>query len=76
MVALIRFMLIIYLTEERRPITQQQYNDDTNLDGQGQTNHLAYHEARFAGLGPTPSPIWILFKPQAWRQRAHPPPRI
>ena len=25
-----------YLTEERRPITEQQYNDDTNLDGQGQ----------------------------------------
>ena len=25
-----------YLTEERRPITEQQYNNDTNLDGQGQ----------------------------------------
>jgi len=24
-----------YLTEERRPITEQQYNDDTNLDNQG-----------------------------------------
>ena len=24
-----------YLTEERRSITEQQYNDDTNLDGQG-----------------------------------------
>jgi len=23
------------LTEERRPITEQQYNDDTNLDNQG-----------------------------------------
>ena len=24
-----------YLTEERRPITEQQYNDNTNLDDQG-----------------------------------------
>ena len=24
-----------YLTEERRPITEQQYNDDTNIDDQG-----------------------------------------
>ena len=24
-----------YLTDERRPITEQQYNDDTNLDNQG-----------------------------------------
>ena len=24
-----------YLTEERRPITQEQYNDDTNIDDQG-----------------------------------------
>ena len=24
-----------HLTEERRPITQQQYNDDTNIDDQG-----------------------------------------
>ena len=27
-----------YLTEERRPITEQQYNDDTNLDDQGRLN--------------------------------------
>ena len=27
-----------HLTEERRPITEQQYNDDTNLDGQGRLN--------------------------------------
>ena len=25
-----------YLTEERRPITEDQYTNDTNLDGQGQ----------------------------------------
>jgi hypothetical protein len=27
-----------HLTEERRPITQQQYNDDSNLDDQGRLN--------------------------------------
>jgi hypothetical protein len=27
-----------HLTEERRPITQQQYQDDTNLDDQGRLN--------------------------------------
>ena len=30
-----RFFTYNYLTEERRPITEDQYNDDTNLDGQG-----------------------------------------
>ena len=27
-----------HLTEERRPITEQQYNDDTNIDDQGRLN--------------------------------------
>jgi len=27
-----------HLTEERRPITQQQYQDDTNIDDQGRLN--------------------------------------
>ena len=30
-----RFYAYNYLTEERRSITEQQYNDDTNLDEQG-----------------------------------------
>ena len=30
------FYVYNYLTEERRPITEDQYQNDTNLDGQGQ----------------------------------------
>ena len=30
-----QFFAYNHLTEERRPITQQQYNDDTNIDDQG-----------------------------------------
>ena len=30
-----RYYAYNYLTEERRPITEQQYNDDTNIDDQG-----------------------------------------
>ena len=32
------FYVYNYLTEERRPITQQQYNDDTNITDDGQLN--------------------------------------
>ena len=32
------FFVYNYLTKERRPITQQQYNDDTNLTADGQLN--------------------------------------
>jgi len=32
------FFVYNYLTKERRPITQQQYNDDTNLTDDGQLN--------------------------------------